>query len=165
MFHSGKKHPFAFTLIEIMMVVVIIGIVAAFAIPSYTKMMRKSHFKQAADGLRVIYDAAQLFMTQSGMAKFPYYCGGPACPIVGCVGGCSMYGVDMINDVLNISIIPGEIGYECHYWNIAYESFCTAKWPASAAWPNYFQIKIRTDLPIAVGNPTCSGNLCFSPIF
>jgi len=45
----------AFTLMEIMVVVLLIGIIAAFAIPSYSKSIQKSHERDMAMQLRAIY--------------------------------------------------------------------------------------------------------------
>lgn len=52
----ATKH--GFTLIELMIVVAIIGVLAAIAIPSFTKSVRRARTSEAMIGLRKIYDGS-----------------------------------------------------------------------------------------------------------
>lgn len=55
---KGKRNFLrAFTLIELMVVVIIIGILAAFAIPQYTKTIERSHQSEAITNLGIIRGA------------------------------------------------------------------------------------------------------------
>ncbi len=155
-----KKRIQSFTMIEVMIVLVIIGIVSAFAIPNYTKMVKRDLNNRARQDMLLIYDAAQQFLLRTGVAKFPFVRGSVACPLPG-VGGCTMDDLSMINSILNIGLVSSETTYVCYYWNISGDAFCTATWPANPVWPNCFQITIHTDQPLSGTNPSCAGNYCF----
>ncbi len=61
----SRKHK-GFTLIEIMIVVVIIGILAALAIPRFRQAALKSKIDEAKVVLKHIYEAAQSYYSQYG---------------------------------------------------------------------------------------------------
>ena len=50
-----------FTLIEVMIVVALVGIVAAMAIPSFRRVMEQARVDNAASGLRSIYAAQRVY--------------------------------------------------------------------------------------------------------
>lgn len=137
----------SFTLIEIMVVVVIVGLLTAFAVPNYTKMMRTTRYKQARNNMLLIYNAAQLYMARTGSLQFP---------------SLSNWDLEIeeINAELKLSIIEDEVKYRCSYANISGEKYCSAWWPEGAPWPNYFYIRVDTNLPLSSTNPTCTGNFC-----
>ena len=62
------KNKTAFTLIEIMAVVTIVGMLTLFGIPAYYKTLETSYMNTAKDQLRLIHAAQKLFY-----AKHEYY--------------------------------------------------------------------------------------------
>lgn len=56
---SVKLAQFGFSLIELMIVIVLFGILAAFAIPSYREMIQNSQIKSAAEGVAAGFQIAR----------------------------------------------------------------------------------------------------------
>jgi type IV pilus assembly protein PilA len=61
---NNKK---GFTLVEIMIVVVIIGLLAAMAIPAFQKVRENSQNKTIVNNLRQLYAAAQQYFLEEGV--------------------------------------------------------------------------------------------------
>ena len=55
-----KMHPAGFSIMEIMVVLIIISLVAGFAIPSFTKSVEKRHRQQGLQNMRTIVAAARI---------------------------------------------------------------------------------------------------------
>ncbi|MFO7725117.1 MAG: type II secretion system protein [Oceanipulchritudo sp.] len=62
----NNKSKKGFTLVEIMIVVVIIGLLAAMAIPAFQKVRETSQEKAITNNLRQIASAAQQYMLEEG---------------------------------------------------------------------------------------------------
>ncbi|WP_285891409.1 prepilin-type N-terminal cleavage/methylation domain-containing protein [Paenibacillus pasadenensis] len=65
-----KKDEKGFTLIELLAVIVILGIIAAIAIPLIGNVMSKSREKSDFQTARQIYDAARLYVTNEKNGDF-----------------------------------------------------------------------------------------------
>lgn len=67
---NNKK---GFTLVEIMIVVVIIGLLAAMAIPAFQKVRATSQQKAITNNLRQVASAAQQYMLETGETTVDVY--------------------------------------------------------------------------------------------
>ena len=61
-----------FTLVEIMIVVVIIGLLAAMAIPAFQKVRATSQYKTVTNNLRQLNSAAQQYFMEYGVTTVTY---------------------------------------------------------------------------------------------
>lgn len=67
-----RKNSKGFTLVEIMIVVVIIGLLAAMAIPAFNKVREQSREKAITNNLRQIASAGQQYILSEGSATVDY---------------------------------------------------------------------------------------------
>jgi prepilin-type N-terminal cleavage/methylation domain-containing protein len=65
--HSARAH--GFTLVEIMIVVVIVGVLSAIAVPAMMHAKKKSQDTQVMHTLRQLYDAKEAYFTEDGAGK------------------------------------------------------------------------------------------------
>lgn len=130
------KNKKAFTLMEIMITVVLIGVIAGFAIPNYERAMNKARERDAIVQLSLIHSACQIYKAQHG----GYFVG-------------NLNSIPLINTTLKINVISNTTTYE--YTGNANNFLLTATLPNGA--------EIQANhLPLfsAPDNPCCSGT-CF----
>ncbi len=71
-YHMNNKNKKGFTLVEIMIVVVIIGLLAAMAIPAFNKVRLESRKKAVTNNLRQLASAAAQYMLDKGVTQAAY---------------------------------------------------------------------------------------------
>lgn len=127
-----------FTLIEILIVVILISLIAAFGIPGYGKMVRKSHERNAILGLTVINKANEVYEAKKG-EFFP---------------GAGL-NLAAINNGLSIDVKALDLTY-------SYTRTAVNAYTAASAWTgsNPFTVGVNQN-PISLGaNPFCSVGPC-----
>ena len=135
-----KKNKKAFTLIEIMITVVLIGIIATFAIPNYSKAIAKARERDAIIQLSAIHAAAEFYKARVGS----YYSADLATAVA-------------INNALKTNIIPNNITYSYAFISLSKSFEVTANCGT-------FSVKILSG-PLGQGissnnNPCCVGTNC-----
>jgi prepilin-type N-terminal cleavage/methylation domain-containing protein len=84
----------AFTLVELIMVVAILGMMAIFVVPNYTRTVNKTYEKTGGNDLLIIY-SAQKIRSNSG------------------TGYIAAADTTAVNTNLNLNILPGGFNYSC----------------------------------------------------
>ena len=71
MYGKGKKMKKAFTFIEIMIVVIIIGIIAGFSLSMYSKIIKRAGFKEVARRVDIVRAGARYYGFKYGIDTLP----------------------------------------------------------------------------------------------
>ncbi len=92
--------PEAFTLVELIMVVTLIGVIAIFAIPNYGKSVDRAYRKDGTVNLTAIYAAEQIYYNNNNGNYWP----SPGSP---------PQDVNAINFNLGLGILSNNLSYLC----------------------------------------------------
>lgn len=172
----GHKNS-SFTLIEIMVVVMIVGVVTAFAIPNYGRMVRKAELKVAWDNMVAAHTAEKLYFLNYG----EYLPGAGQPPCDKWLAGCQITSIEGINRGLNLALVGDKnFYYGCSTWEGGCDPSspseepeychprCFVKSPPISNLspdtfaPGGFALVFRMDIPISstnqTKNPNCYGS-------
>lgn len=133
--NNKKKNKQAFTLMEIMITVVLIGIIAGFAIPNYSKAINKAYERDAIVQLSALHAACQIYKARTG----DYY----------------TFDLNTINDInstFKINITSNIFTYEYVYKEPGL-FYANAKKSGTGG----FTVKVTQDSLNTTTNPCCQG--------
>ncbi|HOY09884.1 MAG TPA: type II secretion system protein [Candidatus Omnitrophota bacterium] len=133
---NSRKYK-AFTIVELIVVVVVMGAIAGFAIPNYTRSVENAHYQDAVLQLKAIHSAQQIYKARSGQ-YWP-------------TDGSTHYAYDMNND-LNLNLIEDGITFSCASAAPATGFSCQAERTGSS-----FTVTID-QAALSSSNPSCTGN-------
>jgi prepilin-type N-terminal cleavage/methylation domain-containing protein len=128
------KEKIGFTILEIMVVVILIGIIASFAIPNFNKAIAKSHERDMVMQLTAVHAANQIYNANSG----DYW-------------NASTSNLATINANLGINIVSND-GTVFTY------TYGANDYTVDAAWGG-FTVRID-ETPISGTNPSCQAGTC-----
>jgi prepilin-type N-terminal cleavage/methylation domain-containing protein len=130
-----------FTLMELMVVLIIMGVVAGLAMPKYAQSLERSHRKDAENQLMLIHSAQDMYASRNNNVYW-----GPA------VGATPALKLADINQNLGLNILANGMDYDCTTANGGEDYTCTATRNGGAA----FIITV-TEAVINPGvNPSCA---------
>ena len=120
----------AFTIIEMIIVVTLLGIMAVFAIPNYTKSIDRAYRKDGTVNLTAIYAAEQIYYNNNNGSYWPASGSGD---------------VSAINSNLGLGILSNNLTYSCSGNGATFS--CTA-----------IRGSMTLTVTQASATPTCSGS-------
>ena len=133
-----------FTITEIIVVVIIIGAMAGFAIPNYSKSLQRSHIQDATMQLSTLHAAQQIYRARSGR-YWP-------------LDAVTHSDLSEINDALNINIMANDMAYAC----VADVSGGVPTFDCSATpvGSGDYVISVNESSLSTGANPLCTGDDC-----
>ena len=129
----------AFTIMEIIIVTVIVAIIAAFALPQYSRSIAKTEERKMITNLTTIRTAVQKYLSNTGD------------PLIQ-----DWNNTDAINNALGLSIIDNTNTYRCYDILSGRENYCRAASPDG--WSMHFHStdhNIDMSIHCANGPPFC----------
>lgn len=138
---SMKKNNYsAFTIMELMLVVIIIGLIAGFAIPNYNKSVERAYEQDAIMQLSTIHAAEQIYYAR----EVRYW------PL-----DANPYQIDQINTSLKTNIIENGMTLICTNNPPNVSTFnCTAQRTGGG-----FTLRVNQAV-LSASNPCCSAGSC-----
>jgi len=101
----------AFTMAEILIVMVMMAVMAAWAIPQYGRAMNRARARNAIQNLTIIHSANTLYRARNNKNCSSTVAPGNVCPNL--TGNGTTTGVNHMNGTNSLNIIPSGVTYVC----------------------------------------------------
>jgi len=134
---KNRLQKLGFTIMELMVVVILIGIIAAFAIPNYSNALARSHERDMRIQLQVMHAANQIYRAGTGNGDFLD---------IDCVNCLTA----VINTTLSINVLPNNTVYD--YGGDGTTFTIKAIWG-----PDNLTVEIDEN-PLSTTNPGCTNS-------
>lgn len=131
----------AFSIMELIVVVIIIGVLAGLALPNYSKSVERTHLQDATMQLSTIHAAQSIYYARLGTYWPP---------------DTTSYTINDINTALKLNVIENDMTYTCQGGTasgVQTTYTCQASRNPGAS----FTVTV-TEQPLSNGNPSCSGS-------
>jgi prepilin-type N-terminal cleavage/methylation domain-containing protein len=135
---SKARNNKAFTIMEILLVIIIVSVIAVFGLPNYTKSLERTYEREAVEKLRLIHAAQQLYFFDNNK-YFPNT-------------GATVY-VSAINTNLNLDLMESGMNYNCQ--GLASDTTFTCSAVRGTSFTVSVDQKILSDT-----NPCCGAGTC-----
>ncbi len=142
----------AFTLIELLIVIVVIGIMAAFGAANFAKSLFRAKARDAINNLSIIHAANMMYKARNGVN-----CSNTVPPHV---NECSdITGINSMNGENSLNIIAGSLFYKCG--EVSGKGECHAcssnAFPCQTSATTAMSVTVKLDEAIVQGsNPECA---------
>jgi prepilin-type N-terminal cleavage/methylation domain-containing protein len=130
------KKEAAFTILEVMIVISLLALIAAFAVPNYTATIAKAHERDMIAQLSSLHSANSIYAAQNDGVYWTT---------------AATTSIPTINNTLNINLIPSD-GTTFSYVGTA------TTFTGAASWGG-FTVSV-TQGPISATNPACTAGAC-----
>ena len=146
----------AFTMMEVMVVVIILSVMASFAIPNFTRTIERTHRDDAINQLIAINSANRIYRARNGRYWPP---------------DTSTYNLGQINDNLGLNVIANGMTYTCRGMVAGTDYDCTAiRQPPATSFTIFIDqgeldtnpqnLNVPTSPNCTNNNPCCESGTC-----
>ncbi|OGX26783.1 MAG: hypothetical protein A2Y03_07675 [Omnitrophica WOR_2 bacterium GWF2_38_59] len=132
---NNKANKKAFTLAEMIIVVIIIGIITTFALPKFTKSMEKERARRLESNLTIIHSALEIW--EANAQSYPAN---------------GSQDLDYLNNSLRLNILDSDFNY-------TYTNNGSSYTVDAQKIDNSYTIRL-TEAPIGPTNPSCQQGTC-----
>ncbi len=141
LYRTHVNNTLALSLTELMVVVMVLGLIAGFGIPNYTRAIERAHVRDARTQLTALWSANQVYRSQTG-SFWPTT---------------NNQNIASINTNLGMSMIPNGMIYDCDGNGATYSCSARRTWNAGTYTMTLTPTTINYPQDAGADNPACTG--------